>query len=167
MSTLDQNFFALDGGIIQEFLPGNIINANLQGYTTFLNKNTPADFAAYSLQQYAQSTTPDVIQVIPNASVQEKETATQADKDFQDRLNRLLGIFGVGGLAVVDQITPGVADKTKGDSTKATSTLCEGMPNDGLLPYLTLCNFATESGKRIGLTIVGILLIALGIWSLR
>ena len=141
MANLDQNFFALDGGIIQEYLPGNIINANLQGYTTFLNKNTPASFAAYSLQQWAQQTTPDVIQVIPNASTQDKEAGTQADKDFQDRLNKLLGIFGVGGLAIVDQVTPGIADQTK-QNVKPTSTLCEGMSNDGLLPYLTLCNLS-------------------------
>jgi len=165
MPNLDQNFFALDGGIIQEYLPGNIINANLKGYTTFLNKNTPANFAAYSLQQYAQQTVPDVIEVVPNPGQNERQATTKADEDFKNRLDTLLGIFGVSGLAMADQITPGLSNKNA--VTKPTSTLCEGMNNDGIIPYLTLCTFATESGKRIGLVVVGVLLIALGVWSLR
>jgi len=171
MNTLDRNFFALDGGIIQEFLPGNIINANLQGYTTFLNKNTPANFAAYSLQQYAQQTVPDVIQVTPNPSQDQKEEASKVDSDFQKRLNALLGLLGSGVIQATTGIgtdkTIATTTETANDLTTAKSDLCKDYNNDGLIPYLSICNFATESGKRIGLVVVGILLIALGIWSLR
>lgn len=169
--TLDANFFALDGGIFQEYLPGNIINAQLAGYTTFLNKNTPSSFAAYSIQMAAQQTVPDVVEVIQNPSPSQREEAVKADEDFQKRLAAFLGLLGAGVVQSVGGIssdkTVGTMTNTAEDLIKPQSTLCEGYSNDGLVPYLSLCNFVTESGKRIGLVVVGILLLALGIWSLR
>lgn len=166
-NSLDKNVVFLDGGIFQEFLPGNIINANLRGYTTFLNKNTPADFAAYSLQQWAQQTTPDVVQVIPNASAQQQAEAKTEESDFTKRVNALLALITSGTIQATTGIGVEKTLPTTTALTEAKSELCKDYNNDGLIPYLSLCNFATESGKRIGLVIVGIVLIALGVWSLR
>jgi len=83
----------------------------------------------------------------------------------------LLGLLGSGVIQATTGIgtdkTIATTTETANDLTTAKSDLCKDYNNDGLIPYLSICNFATESGKRIGLVVVGILLIALGIWSLR
>jgi len=156
--------FYLDGGIVQEFLPDNIINANLRGYTTFFNKNMPASYVGQSLNQYFQrGGRPDIVEVIQNTDQGEMAKPTQADSDFEKRLQALLGIIGAGTLSTATGIGVETTLPATTEVAQSKSELCKDLPSFAI-PF---CNFATESGKRIALVLVGIVLLAIGIWSLR
>jgi len=156
--------FYLDGGIVQEFLPDNIINANLRGYTTFFNKNMPASYVGQSLNQYFQrGGRPDIVEVIQNTEQGEAAKPTQVDSDFEKRLQALLGIIGAGTLSTGTGIGVETTLPETTEVARSKSELCKDLP-----PFaIPFCNFATESGKRIALVLVGIVLLALGVWSLR
>lgn len=156
--------FYLDGGIVQEFLPDNIINANLRGYTTFFNKNMPADYVGQSLNQFFQrGGRPDIVEVIQNTEQGQDSEKTKVDSDFEKRLQALLGIIGAGTLSTATGIGVETTLPEATEVAKSKSELCKDLPSFAI-PF---CNFATESGKRIALVVIGILLLALGVWSLR
>ena len=158
---------SLNGGLIQEFLPGNIINANLLGYTTMFSSNTPVSQVAYSLARFQQDNTPrypgDVVQVLPGENGQ-NPTETQADKDFYQRLKDLLNtptgeLFGMYPKGTSTQAAPAT-------DTKQHSAACANL-QDTWLPFQSICDSTVEGSKRFGLVIAGLLLLALGIWALK
>ena len=51
--------------------------------------------------------------------------------------------------------------------TTNDGSFCSQFNNDGLVPWLSICNFAEDATTRIMVSILGVILLALGIWSLR
>ncbi len=177
MPNVTMDSFYLNGGLVQEFLPDNIINANLRGYGTFFNKNTPADYVAYSVARYAQqnpqATSPfpnDTVQVLPGENGKENQTQSDADSSFEKRLKELLGVLGVGGgvlgsAEILNQKQKETTGPNK-NQPDAISPVCEQFA-DGYIPFRSICNYTVDGSKRLTLVVVGILLLALGIWALR
>jgi len=146
-------------GLVSESLPGNIINANFRGFTTFFSNDVPADIVAQSTAAYYQNkkTVPDVIEVIPGENGQLVQGQTQADKDFE----QLLDFYSH---ATPDQI------KKAGEAILKTqeipqSNLCNGFSDENYfgIPFKSFCNSTVESGKRFALVIVGLALLIVGI----
>lgn len=145
-------------GLVSESLPGNIINANFRGFTTFFSNDVPADIVAQSTAAYYQNkkTVPDVIEVIPGENGQSAQGQSQADKDFEELLNFY-------SRATPDQIEK-AGEAILKTQTIPQSNLCNGFSDENYfgIPFKSFCNSTVDSGKRIALVILGIVLIILG-----
>lgn len=151
-------------GIIRDNLSGNIINANLLGYTTVFGNQTPVDVVAYSLLQQGQY--PQGVGEVGTVDYgkDHDNTKTQTDIEFEERLRRLLGIINpIGtGLEAANEIL-------KKEEEKTVIPACDGYSNDNWLgiPFRSICESTVDYSKRLGLVVIAILLLALGIWKLK
>ena len=179
-------------GFQQEWLPGNPLNANLQGYSTFLTGNMPASYALASIRQTGFD--PNLINYLgatqnPNRSAaawervmrenqqaqtaQDTQDATQtqgsspsqqfsywwyrAQGYSQEEAEKLAGIY---------QANQTVRETVAANEVaKANESFCARFGESGIAR--SICDTSVDAGKRIGVSAIGVLLIALGIWSLR
>lgn len=179
-------------GFQQEWLPGNPLNANLQGYSTFLTGNMPASYAVRSIGQAGFD--PGIINYFgatqnPNRSAanwervmrenqQTQEQATAQDptqtqgsspsQQFnywwyraqgysQEEAEKLAGIYQAN-----QTVRETVAAN---EAAQASESFCARFGESGIAR--SICETGVDAGKRIGVSAIGVLLIALGIWSLR
>lgn len=142
-------------GIIVDYTPGNIINANLQGYTTYFNNNTPVDLVAYSLlQDYPVGPVGTV-----DYGKEQSGEQTQTDKDFEKRLNELFQLGGWRKEEIwIDKNGNIVPPNTPG-ATKSPDAMSR---DAGITAAFSLDTWF----GRISLATLGIVLLALGIWKL-
>lgn len=148
-------------GLIQEYLPGNIINANYQGFTTRFDGNTPATTVARSTaafyQQNRRQSVPDVIEVIPGETGQQDKSKSQYDLDFE----RLLDFYRGASPEEMERVAIEAGKLEKIPQSK----FCESFSDDNYfgIPFKSFCNTTAETTKRFGVFVVGLLLLIIGL----
>lgn len=151
-------FDATYNGLMSESLPGNIINANMRGFTTFFDNNTDADTVAQSVAAYYQNkrSVPDIIEVIPGETGQKDNTKTRADEDFDKIIEFYM------------RATPEQMSKVAEEAAKSEipqSDKCESFSDENYfgIPFKSYCNATIELTKRSGLVIIGGVLLVIGL----
>ena len=178
-------------GLQQEWLPGNPLNASIQGYSTFLTGNMPASFAVNSIRQAGLN--PSLINYLgatqnPNRSaaawervMRENQTQTQSTdtQEPQEEKSGLQQMFDywkyraqgysqeeaekLAGIYEANRQTERV--NAANEAAQAGETFCARFGETGIAR--SICETSVDAGKRIGVSAIGVLLIALGIWALR
>lgn len=178
-------------GFQQEWLPGNPLNASVQGYSTFLTGNMPTGFALDSIR--ASGYNPDLINYL-NATQDRVRTAAEWDRIMQQNrqaalqdnpqdsqqtsqeksgLEQMIDYWKYRAQGYSQEeaekkagIYQANQDIKKINEQNAQSTsFCDRFGESGL--QRAICDAAVDGGKRIGVSVIGVLLIALGVWSLR
>lgn len=148
-------------GLIQERLPGNIINANYRGFTTRFDNTTPTSTVANSMRAYYQQPVrrgvPDIIEVISGETGQDQTGKTQQDLDFE----RLVDFYAN---ATPEEIERVVIEAKKLEQIPQ-SNLCNSFSDDNYfgIPFKSFCNSTVDASKRIGFFVIGFALLILGI----
>ena len=179
-------------GLQQEWLPGNPLNASIQGYSTFLTGNMPASFALNSIRQAGFD--PGLVNYLgatqnPNRSAAAwervmrenqaqaessvpaeptQESGSSPSKQFAYWYYRAQGYSQAEAeeLAGIRQGNQIVADtNAANEAAQAGETFCARFGETGIAR--SICETSVDAGKRIGVSAIGVLLIALGIWALR
>lgn len=185
----------LSASLEQEYLPVNPVTANLMGSAAFVHNGMPASFVLDAIRRTSNLPN-DILNYYlgdQDAQVIDKEqirnpTITPGARGASGNIDRLLGRQGSVARQepVNDQqldyllrtsagVSSDEAAKLSGLTTTDVEKLlssngngyCASFNNDGLVPWKSICEFTEDATTRLMVSILGIILLALGVWSLR